>query len=83
MIPAARGWRGNYPLYLPLAQGEDGIAVCLDGHRSALGKGEDGMAVYLGGHRSALGKGEEARCCCIAVLSRVRLSPCVRGSRWG
>ena len=65
MIPAARGWRGNYPLWLPLAQGEDGIVV------------------HLGIHRSVLGKGEEVRRCCIAVLSRVRLSPCVRGSRRG
>ena len=64
-------------------KGEDGIAVHLGGHRSVLEKGEDGMAVHLGGYRSALGKGEEALCCCIAVRSRVRLSPCVRGSRWG
>ena len=83
MIPAARGWRGNYPLWLPLAQGEDGIVVHLGVHRSVLGKGEDGIVVHLGIHRSVLGKGEEVRRCCIAVLSRVRLSPCVRGSRRG
>ena len=32
MIPAARGWRGNYPLWLPLTQGENMLHCYIEAH---------------------------------------------------